>query len=186
MDERRDLLEFSQSNIQKISRKSIKYINYYVNEFRTGGIEHERINTTSIQNSTDERRAGNEISDARRGSNRANDRDGYYTQDGSNGSRSSRLSEGNNSSTLQDMVEHRENVSVRSEKSSRSEEIENDNRESAEPGILQEESKSKMEGTVSGKRESQTDSGGNSEIRSTVQTSNDDWQLSFNKLLKTN
>ena len=180
VDERRDLLEFSQSNIQKISRKSIKYINYYVNEFRKEGIEHERINTTSIQNSTDERRTGNEISDARRGGNRANDRDGYYTQDRSNGSRGSRLSERNNSNTIQDMVEHREDVSIRSEKSSGSEEIENDNRESAESGILQEESKSRMERTISGEGESQTDSNGNSEIRSTVQTSNDDGQLSFN------
>ena len=180
VDERRDLLEFSQSNIQKISRKSIKYINYYVNEFRKEGIEHERINTTSIQNSTDERRTGNEISDARRGGNRANDRDGYYTQDRSNGSRGSRLSERNNSNTIQDMVEHREDVSIRSEKSSGSEEIENDNRESAESGILQEESRSRMERTISGEGESQTDSDGNSEIRSTVQTSNDDGQLSFN------
>lgn len=180
VDERRDLLEFSQSNIQKISRKFIKYINYYVNEFRKGGIEYERVNTTSIQNFTDERRSGNEISDARGESNRANDRNGYNTQDGTNGSRSSRLSEGNNSSFIQNMVEYREDVSVRSEKSSGSEGIENDNRESAEPGILQEESRSRMEGTISGKRESQTDSDGNSEIRSSVQTSNDDGQLSFN------
>lgn len=180
VDDRRNLLEFSQSYIQKISRKSIKYINYYVNEFRKEGIEHERINTTSIQNFTDERRTGNEIPDARRESNRTNDGDGYNTQNRSDGSGSSRLSEGNNSSIIQDVVEHREDVSIRSEKSSGSKRTENNNRESAESGILQEESRSRVEGTVSGKRESPTNSNGNSEIRSTVQTSEDDGQLSFN------
>lgn len=180
VDDRRNLLEFSQSYIQKISRKSIKYINYYVNEFRKEGIEHERINTTSIQNFTDERRTGNEIPDARRESNRTNDGDGYNTQNRSDGSGSSRLSEGNNSNIIQDMVEHREDVSIRSEKSSGSKRTENNNRESAESGILQEESRSRVEGTISGKRESQTNSNGNSEIRSTVQTSEDDGQLSFN------
>ncbi len=181
VDERKDFLSQSQCIIQNISCKTIKFIDYYIREYRKENNIHERtkINSNGSKDFADARRTGDEISDARRGSNKSNDSRSNNSKNRSYGSRSIDIFGGNISSNLSGMVSNGENVYIRTEQSNGSQGTQNDNRDSSIKKVSEGASTGNGYDADAGKNGRKTNSNGDSERGSFVPSSEADGQLSL-------